>query len=56
LHRRSYPGSGGKPIAAVSLTAFESYMPVSKLEETISSLRNIAQRISYMAGFQDGIA
>lgn len=47
---------GGKTVAALSLTAFESYMPVSEIEETIPALRNIAQRISYMAGFQDGIA
>ena len=46
---------GGKPIAALSLTAFESYMPVAEIEAAVPSLRNIAQRISSMAGFQGGI-
>ncbi|MDR0324318.1 MAG: IclR family transcriptional regulator [Treponema sp.] len=46
----------GKIIAAVSLTAFESYMTVEEIEETIPALRNTAQRISFIAGYQNGIA
>jgi DNA-binding IclR family transcriptional regulator len=48
--------SEGKIIAAISLTAFESYMPVEEIEATIPALRNTALRISYMEGFQNGIA
>jgi DNA-binding IclR family transcriptional regulator len=48
--------SEGKIIAAISLTAFESYMSVEEMEAAIPALRNTAQRISYMAGFQNGIA
>jgi DNA-binding IclR family transcriptional regulator len=48
--------SEGKIIAAISLTAFESYMSIQEIEATIPSLRNTARRISYMAGFQDGMA
>ena len=46
----------GKIIASISLTAFESYMTVQEIEDTIPALRNTAQRISFMAGYQDGIA
>jgi DNA-binding IclR family transcriptional regulator len=45
----------GKIIAAVSLTAFESYMSVEEIEATIPALRNTAQRVSYLAGFHDGM-
>ena len=45
----------GRIIAAVSLTAFDSYMSVQEIEETIPALRNTAQRISFMAGYQDGM-
>jgi DNA-binding IclR family transcriptional regulator len=45
----------GNIIAAVSLTAFETYMPVEEIEATIPALRNTAQRISYLAGFHDGM-
>jgi DNA-binding IclR family transcriptional regulator len=48
--------SAGKIIAAISLTAFESYMSVEEIEATVPALRNTAQRVSYMAGFQNGIA
>jgi DNA-binding IclR family transcriptional regulator len=48
--------SEGKIIAAISLTAFESYMPVEEMDAAIPALRSTAQRISYMAGFQNGIA
>jgi DNA-binding IclR family transcriptional regulator len=45
----------GKIVAAVSLTAFEMYMSVEEIEATIPALRNTAQRISYLAGFHDGM-
>jgi DNA-binding IclR family transcriptional regulator len=47
--------SEGKIIAAISLTAFENYMPVEDIEAAIPALRNTAQRISYLAGFHDGM-
>jgi DNA-binding IclR family transcriptional regulator len=43
--------SEGKIIAAISLTAFETYMSVEEMETAIPALRNTAQRISAMAGF-----
>jgi DNA-binding IclR family transcriptional regulator len=46
----------GKIIAAISLTAFESYMSVEEIEAATPALRNTAQRISSMAGFQNGMA
>jgi DNA-binding IclR family transcriptional regulator len=45
----------GKIIAAISLTAFESYMTVEEIEAAAPALRNTAQRISYLAGFHDGM-
>jgi DNA-binding IclR family transcriptional regulator len=45
----------GKIIAAISLTAFETYMPVDEIEATIPALRNTAQRVSYLAGFNNGM-
>ena len=45
----------GKIIAAISLTAFETYMPVQEIEDTIPALRNTAQRVSYLAGFHNGM-
>jgi DNA-binding IclR family transcriptional regulator len=45
----------GKIIAAISLTAFETYMSVQEIEETIPALRNTAQRVSYLAGFNNGM-
>jgi DNA-binding IclR family transcriptional regulator len=45
----------GKTIAAISLTAFESYMSVQEIEDSIPALRNTAQRVSYLAGFHDGM-
>jgi DNA-binding IclR family transcriptional regulator len=47
--------SEGKIIAAISLTAFETYMPVEEIEAAIPALRNTAQRISSLAGFRDGM-
>jgi DNA-binding IclR family transcriptional regulator len=47
--------NGGKIIAAISLTGFESYMPVKEIEAAIPALRNTAQRVSYLAGFHDGM-
>jgi len=41
----------GKIVAAISLTAFESYMPVQEIEATIPTLRNTAQRISSAMGY-----
>ena len=46
----------GKISAAVSLSAFDSYMTLQEMEETIPALRNIAQRISFAAGYQYGLA
>ncbi|MCL1991749.1 MAG: IclR family transcriptional regulator [Spirochaetes bacterium] len=43
----------GKIIAAVSLTAFESYMTIEEIEETTPALRNTARRISFMVGYQE---
>jgi DNA-binding IclR family transcriptional regulator len=45
----------GKIIAAISLTAFESYMSVQEIEDTIPALRNTAQRISSLAGYHNGM-
>ncbi|MDR0623457.1 MAG: IclR family transcriptional regulator [Treponema sp.] len=47
--------SEGQIIAAISLTAFETYMSVEEIEAAIPALRNTAQRISYLAGFHDGM-
>jgi DNA-binding IclR family transcriptional regulator len=47
--------SEGKIIAAISISAFETYMPVEELEAAIPALRNTAQRISFLAGFHDGM-
>jgi DNA-binding IclR family transcriptional regulator len=44
----------GKIIAAISLTAFVNYMSMEELEATLPTLRNTAQRVSYLAGFHDG--
>jgi DNA-binding IclR family transcriptional regulator len=48
-------GNEGKIIAAISLTAFESYMPVAEIEAAVPALRNTAQRISSLAGFHGGM-
>ena len=45
----------GKIIAAVSLAASKGCMSLEEIEETIPSLRQIGQRISLMAGYQDGM-
>ena len=45
----------GNIIAAISLAAFESYMPVQEVEETIPALRNTAHCISSTMGYQNGI-
>lgn len=42
----------GKIIAAISLTAFENSMSVQEIEDSIPALRNTAQRISNMTGYQ----
>ncbi|MDR1901884.1 MAG: IclR family transcriptional regulator [Treponema sp.] len=46
----------GKIIAAISLTAFESYMTVEEIEATVPTLRNTARRISDLAGFHGGMS
>jgi len=45
----------GKIIAAVSLAAFENYMTVQEVEETIPALRNTAYCISSTMGYQNGM-
>jgi DNA-binding IclR family transcriptional regulator len=47
---------GGKIIAAISLTAFETYMSVEEIETTIPALQNTARRISSLLGFDSGMA
>jgi len=44
----------GKIIAAISLSAFESYMTVEEVEGTIPDIQETARKISFMAGFHDG--
>ena len=46
----------GKIIAAVSMSAFDNYMSVQEMEDAIPALRHTGQRISFMAGYQDGMA
>jgi DNA-binding IclR family transcriptional regulator len=48
-------GREGKIIAAISMSAFESYMSVEDLEAAVPALRNTAQRVSYLAGFHEGM-
>ena len=45
----------GKIIAAISLSAFENYMSVEEIENTIPTVQETARKISYMAGCQDMI-
>jgi DNA-binding IclR family transcriptional regulator len=45
----------GKIIAAISISAFESYMPAEEIEAAVPALRNTAQRVSYLAGFHGGM-
>jgi DNA-binding IclR family transcriptional regulator len=47
--------SEGKIIAAISLTAFETYMSVEEIETTIQALQNTARRVSSLLGFDNGI-
>jgi DNA-binding IclR family transcriptional regulator len=47
--------SQGNIAAAISMSAVESDMPVEKLEAAVPALRNTAQRISALAGFQGGM-
>jgi DNA-binding IclR family transcriptional regulator len=46
--------SQGKIIAAISLTAFETYIPVEEIETTIPALTNTAQRVSALMGYRNG--
>jgi DNA-binding IclR family transcriptional regulator len=48
-------GRDGTTIAAISLSAFESYMTVEEIEATFPALQSTAQRVSYLAGFHDGM-
>lgn len=43
--------SSGKIIAAISLSAFESYMSIQELEETIPVLTETARNISFYMGY-----
>jgi DNA-binding IclR family transcriptional regulator len=45
----------GKIIAAISLSAFENYMSVQEIEDTIPAVQETARKISYMAGYHDGL-
>ncbi|GHV95032.1 IclR family transcriptional regulator [Spirochaetia bacterium] len=45
----------GKIIAAISLTAFETYMSVQEIEDSIPALRNTAQRVSALEGYHNGM-
>jgi DNA-binding IclR family transcriptional regulator len=45
----------GKIIAAISLTAFETYMPVEEIEATIPALTNTGQRVSALMGYRNGM-
>ena len=45
----------GKIIAAISLSAFENYMSVQEIEDTIPAVQETARKISYMAGFHGGL-
>ncbi|MDR0997842.1 MAG: IclR family transcriptional regulator [Treponema sp.] len=47
--------SQGRIAAAISMSAFEDYMPVEELETAAPALRNTARRISALAGFQGGM-
>lgn len=47
--------SQGKIIAAISLTAFETYMSVEEIEAAIPALQNTARRVSALAGYQNGM-
>lgn len=44
----------GAAVAAISLSAFESYMSVREVEDTIPALQETARKISYMAGYAHG--
>lgn len=48
-------GRGGRIIAAISLSAFENYMSVEEIENTIPAVQETARKISYMAGYHDGL-
>jgi DNA-binding IclR family transcriptional regulator len=45
----------GRVIAAISLSAFENYMSVQEIEDTIPAVQETARKISYMAGYHDGL-
>lgn len=44
----------GNIVAAISLSAFENYLSVEEVENTIPALQETARKISYMAGYHDG--
>lgn len=45
----------GKIIAAISLSAFENYMTIEEIENTIPAVQDTARKISYMAGYHSGL-
>jgi DNA-binding IclR family transcriptional regulator len=45
----------GKITAAISISAFENYMSVNEIENTIPAIQETARKISFMAGYHDGL-
>ena len=45
--------SSGKIIAAISISAFENYMSIEELEETIPVLTETARNISFYMGYNE---
>jgi DNA-binding IclR family transcriptional regulator len=48
-------GGEGKIIAAISMSAFDSYMTAEELDAAAPALRNAARRVSSLAGFHEGM-
>lgn len=48
-------GRDGRIIAAISLSAFENYMSIGEIEDTIPAVQDTARKISYMAGYHSGL-
>jgi len=45
----------GRIIAAISISAFENYMSVQEIEDTIPAIQETARKISFMAGYHDNL-
>lgn len=45
----------GNIIAAISLSAFENYMSVKEIEDTIPAIQETVRKISYMTGYNDRV-